>query len=97
MEEICGKMTARGKRCVTPKSKCSYHQVLRRKFYPPVLHVNFLTRTICGVKTTGHSQGGMPCQKSLKNDEEFCVYHAGILFDSKSVSVAYTLASMGMI
>ncbi len=92
MEEVCGKITIRGNKCFNQKSKCRYHQVLKRKFYSPSMNSNFANRAICGVETTGNSQSGDPCQNPLQKGEEYCASHAAVLFDSKSVHVARTLA-----
>ena len=77
MEEVCGKITIRGNKCFNQKSKCRYHQVLKRKFYSPSMNSNFANRAICGVETTGNSQSGDPCQNPLQKGEEYCACGCG--------------------
>jgi hypothetical protein len=77
MEELCGVITCRGTRCVNYKSKCIFHRTtrLRRKKDEDVILFNSKGRKICGVKTTCHNHGGLPCKHVVSHDEDFCIYH----------------------
>lgn len=92
--EFCGAKTARGSFCKIPRNKCFFHQKrkIAKKRVPRKFLYNSRGKRICGVLTTGHSQGGLPCRHLIKKGRNYCVYHSYLISENEEkVEVASIL------